>query len=182
MPFSGCFPGRKLWRPTPMINDRVLDNDAVTARETPLVAVDGLVKKFKDFTAVNRISFEVHEGEIFGLLGPNGAGKSTTIKVICTLLKPTEGRVSVAGADVLTDAHTVRSSIGIVFQDTSLDSALTAQENLEFHCMMYHIPREERASRMAHVLELLDLTGFKDKIVKTYSGGMRRRLEIARGL
>src|SRR5687768_77359 len=100
----------------------------------PLVAVDGLVKKFKDFTAVNRISFEVHEGEIFGLLGPNGAGKSTTIKVICTLLKPTEGRVAVAGADVLTDSHTVRSSIGIVFQDTSLDSALTAQENLEFHC------------------------------------------------
>jgi ABC-2 type transport system ATP-binding protein len=141
-----------------------------------------LTKRFKDFTAVNKVSFQVNEGEIFGLLGPNGAGKSTTIKMICTLLKPTEGTITVGGADVIAAPNLVRSSIGIVFQDTSLDSGLTAQENLEFHCMMYHIPRQERASRMSRVLELLDLTEFKDRIVKTYSGGMRRRLEIARGL
>jgi ABC-2 type transport system ATP-binding protein len=149
---------------------------------TAAVRVTNLTKRFKDFTAVNRISFHVNEGEIFGLLGPNGAGKSTTIKVICTLLKPTEGTVTVAGADVTTAPDLVRSNIGIVFQDNSLDSGLTAQENLEFHCIMYHIPRHERAERIARVLDMMDLTEFRNRIVKTYSGGMRRRLEIARGL
>jgi ABC-2 type transport system ATP-binding protein len=148
----------------------------------PLVSVDHLTKKFGDFTAVNDISFRVEEGEIFGLLGPNGAGKSTTIKMICTLLKPTSGTITVAGSNVVAAPDQVRSSIGIVFQDTSLDSGLTAQENLEFHCMMYHIPRGERVERIARVLDMMDLTDFKDRIVKTYSGGMRRRLEIARGL
>ena len=149
---------------------------------TYAIWAEGLVKRFGDFTAVNNISFEVHEGEIFGFLGPNGAGKSTTIKVLSTLIQPTSGKIHVAGRDVTKNADAVRSSIGIVFQDTSLDSTLTGQENLEFHCMMYHIPRNERAERIKGVLALMDLTDFKDRIVKTYSGGMRRRLEIARGL
>jgi ABC-2 type transport system ATP-binding protein len=148
----------------------------------PLVSVRGLTKRFKDFTAVNNISFEVKEGEIFGFLGPNGAGKSTTIKMMCTLMKPTSGQIAVAGYDVITHADEVRFNIGIVFQDNSLDSALTAQENLDFHCMMYHIPHAERAGRISRVLDMMDLVEFKDRIVKTYSGGMRRRLEIARGL
>ncbi len=169
----------------------IADNTASKTTGTPekteqatsaLVSVDHLVKQFGDFTAVNNISFHINEGEIFGLLGPNGAGKSTTIKMICTLQKPTSGTIQVAGTNVVTDPDQVRSSIGIVFQDTSLDSGLTAQENLDFHCMMYHIPRQERAERIARVLKMMDLTDFKDRIVKTYSGGMRRRLEIARGL
>lgn len=157
------------------------DADAV-ASAANVIQVEGLVKRFGSFTAVNNISFSVREGEIFGFLGPNGAGKSTTIKVLCTLLQQTSGQVYVAGQDVSRHADSVRSAIGIVFQDTSLDSGLTGQENLEFHCMMYHIPRSERAERIRNVLELMDLTEFKDRIVKTYSGGMRRRLEIARGL
>lgn len=147
-----------------------------------VIEVEGLVRRFGDFTAVNDISFSAREGEIFGLLGPNGAGKSTTIKVLCTLLEPTAGRVRVAGHDVEKDPDAVRGSLGIVFQDNSLDSTLTGQENLDFHCMMYHIPRGERARRIRDVLALMELTEFKDRIVKTYSGGMRRRLEIARGL
>ena len=159
--------------------------DKSAAHLTPVgdvIQVEGLVKRFGDFTAVNNISFDVHEGEIFGFLGPNGAGKSTTIKVLSTLLQPTSGAIHVAGHDVTKNADAVRSAIGIVFQDTSLDSTLTGQENLEFHCMMYHIPRGERAPRIKGVLALMDLTDFKHRIVKTYSGGMRRRLEIARGL
>lgn len=147
-----------------------------------IIEVNGLVKRFGDFTAVNDIRFSVREGEIFGFLGPNGAGKSTTIKMMCTLMQPTSGQIRVAGHDVMSQSDAVRSSIGIVFQDNSLDSALTALENLQFHCMMYHIPRNERAQRIKDVLTLMDLTDFKDRIVKTYSGGMRRRLEIARGL
>ncbi len=146
------------------------------------IQVEGLVKRFGDFTAVNGISFDVREGEIFGFLGPNGAGKSTTIKMICTLLQPTAGHIHVGGFDVNERPDDVRSSIGIIFQDNSLDSVLTGQENLEFHCMMYHIPRHERAQRIKDVLELMELTEFRNRIVKAYSGGMRRRLEIARGL
>jgi ABC-2 type transport system ATP-binding protein len=147
-----------------------------------IISVEKLTRRFGDFTAVNDVSFEVGEGEIFGFLGPNGAGKSTTIKILCTLLEPTAGQIYVAGYDVRTQPDPVRSSIGIVFQDNSLDSGLTAQENLEFHCMMYRIPRHERAERIAYVLNLMDLTEVKNRIVKTFSGGMRRRLEIARGL
>ncbi len=150
--------------------------------EPPLIDVQGLTRRFGTFTAVDNVSFQVHEGEIFGFLGPNGAGKSTTIKVLCTLLRPTAGKVRVADCDVTSEADAVRSSIGIVFQDTSLDSGLTAQENLDFHCMMYHIPRPERPQRIADVLDLMELTEHRHRIVKTYSGGMRRRLEIARGL
>lgn len=156
--------------------------EAAEAVQNEIIRVDRLVKKFDDFTAVNNISFSVGEGEIFGFLGPNGAGKSTTIKVMCTLIKPTGGRLEVAGHDVVTEPDAVRGNIGIVFQDNSLDSGLTAQENLEFHCMMYHIPREERSQRIEAMLTLMDLIEFRDRIVKTYSGGMRRRLEIARGL
>ncbi len=147
-----------------------------------IVQVEKLTRRFGDFTAVNDISFEVHSHEIFGFLGPNGAGKSTTIKMICTLLAPTAGRILVDGHDVSHDADAVRAAIGIVFQDNTLDSGLTAQENMEFHCIMYHVPRAERARRIRDMLHLMDLTEVKDRIVKTFSGGMRRRLEIARGL
>lgn len=149
---------------------------------TPIVQVDNIRKQFGNFTAVDGISFEVNHREIFGFLGPNGAGKSTTIKMLCTLLTPTAGRIIVDGHDVAHEADAVRSAIGIVFQDNTLDSGLTAQENLEFHCMMYHIPRSERAQRMKDVLNLMELTEVKERLVKTFSGGMRRRLEIARGL
>ncbi len=164
-----------------------LRNNTPVAAETspasvPIIQVDHLTRKFDDFTAVNDISFEVREGEIFGFLGPNGAGKSTTIKVLCTLLQPTSGHIRVGGHDVEKESDTVRSMIGIVFQDNSLDSDLTAQENMEFHCMVYHIPRSERVERIKRLLDLMELTEFKDRRVKTFSGGMRRRLEIARGL
>jgi ABC-2 type transport system ATP-binding protein len=149
---------------------------------TPIIDVQHLTKQFGAFTAVNGISFQVAEGEIFGFLGPNGAGKSTTIKVLCTLLKPTSGQARVAGFDVRTNSDAVRSSLGIVFQDNSLDSGLTAQENLDFHCMVYGVPRSARKQRIEWVLSLLDITEHRDRIVKTFSGGMRRRLEIARGL
>jgi ABC-2 type transport system ATP-binding protein len=160
----------------------VSESTAPAQADPPLIAVEGLVKSFGTFAAVKNISFQVNEGEIFGFLGPNGAGKSTTIKVMCTLLRPTAGKVRIAGYDVVTQSDAVRSTIGIVFQDNSLDSGLTALENLEFHCMMYHIPRSERARRIAGVLDLMDLDEHKNRIVKTFSGGMRRRLEIARGL
>ncbi len=148
----------------------------------PIIAVQQLTKRFGDFCAVNTISFEVGEGEIFGFLGPNGAGKSTTIKMLCTLLKPTSGQAQVAGYDVMAASDAVRSSIGIVFQDNSLDSGLTAQENLDFHCMVYHVPRSQRKERIEWVLSLMGLVEHRNRIVKTFSGGMRRRLEIARGL
>ena len=147
-----------------------------------LVMLENVSRQFGSFKAVDNISLHVEEGEIFGLLGPNGAGKSTTIKMICTLLRPSSGRISVGGADVMKDPARVRHNIGIVFQDTSLDSGLTAQENLEFHCMMYHVPSAVRAERIRAVLEMMDLMDFRDRIVRYYSGGMRRRLEIARGL
>jgi ABC-2 type transport system ATP-binding protein len=155
---------------------------AVKDTNAPLVKVENLVRRFGDFAAVNDISFEVNHKEIFGLLGPNGAGKSTTIKMICTLLTPSAGQITVAGYNTIAKPDEVRSSIGIVFQDNSLDSGLTGQENLEFHCMMYHIPRAQRTDRIKNVLNMMGLTDFKDKLIKTYSGGMRRRLEIARGL
>lgn len=151
-------------------------------RPEPVVEVANLSRRFGDFTAVNNISFDVQQQEIFGFLGPNGAGKSTTIKMICTLLSPTSGHIRVDGHDVTTDSNAVRSAIGIVFQDNTLDSGLTAQENLDFHCMMYHIPHAERRQRITDMLHLMDLTSVKDRLVKTFSGGMRRRLEIARGL
>ncbi len=146
------------------------------------IQVDKLIKDFDDFRAVNEISFEVHESEIFGFLGPNGAGKTTTINILCTLLRPTGGSAQVNGYDVSSRQSEVRSSIGIIFQDPSLDEELTAYENLRFHAMMYDISREDFKRRSEELMEMVDLTDKLRDQVRTYSGGMKRRLEIARGL
>lgn len=147
-----------------------------------IIETESLSKDFGGLTAVDGVSFEVGSGEIFGFLGPNGAGKTTTINMLCTLLKPTSGTAVVNGFDVLTQKHLVRESIGLVFQDPSLDDRLTARENLEFHSVVYHVPRAEREKRMGEVLDMVSLTDRADDLVETYSGGMKRRLEIARGL
>jgi ABC-2 type transport system ATP-binding protein len=128
------------------------------------------------------VSFTVYPGEVFGFLGPNGAGKTTTISVLCTLLRPTEGAIRVAGYDVARQPDEVRRSIGLIFQDPTLDSQLTAQENLDFHAFAYDVPAEEARGRGRHLLELLELWDRRDDLVRTFSGGMKRRLEIARGL
>ncbi len=146
------------------------------------IQVENLTKKFNGFTAVDGISFAVPEGELFGLLGPNGAGKTTTINMLSTLLRPTSGRARVAGFDLATARDNVRKSIGIVFQEPALDGKLTGRENLEFHAMMYNLDRETRRTRIAEVLELVELTDKAKTLVEKYSGGMKRRLEIARGL
>ncbi len=146
------------------------------------IEVDGLTKRFGEFVAVDRISFKVRKGELFGLLGPNGAGKTTTIGMLTTTLKPTSGRASVGGHDIGTGRREVRESIGIVFQDPSLDDQLTGRENLSLHAMLYKVGREEAREQIAAVLKLVDLEGKADLLVRYYSGGMRRRLEIARGL
>jgi ABC-2 type transport system ATP-binding protein len=147
-----------------------------------LIIVKNLVKKYSDFKALNGLSFEVKENEIFGLLGPNGAGKTTLIHILATLLKPTEGGAVVNGFDVLRNAIKVRQSIGVVFQAPSSDDILTGYENLKVHALLYGIPRKLREKRISEVLQLVGLADRKDDQVKKYSGGMRRRLEIARGL
>lgn len=147
-----------------------------------MIQVKNLVKKFGDNTAVNDISFNVEKGEIFGFLGPNGAGKSTTINILCTILKPTKGGATLNGHNVVAEQDAVRRSIGIVFQDPSLDDRLTARENLMFHAMIYGVPRSERNGRIMRVLNMVDLQKRRNEVVKTFSGGMKRRLEIARGL
>jgi len=146
------------------------------------IEVENLTRTFGDFTAVNGITFRVAHGEVFGFLGPNGAGKSTTIKMLCTLLKPTAGAARVNGYDVATEPGRVRESIGIIFQDYSLDDRITAMENLRFHCMIYHVPRSEREGRIRQMLEMVNLTDRANDRVRQFSGGMKRRLEIARGL
>lgn len=147
-----------------------------------MIIVKNLVKKYSDFKALNGLSFEVKENEIFGLLGPNGAGKTTLIHILATLLKPTEGGAVVNGFDVLRNAIKVRQSIGVVFQAPSSDDILTGYENLKVHALLYGIPRKIREKRISEVLQLVGLADRKDDQVKKYSGGMRRRLEIARGL
>jgi ABC-2 type transport system ATP-binding protein len=147
-----------------------------------LIIVKNLVKKYGDFYALNGLSFEVNENEIFGLLGPNGAGKTTLIHILATLLKPTTGGAVVNGYDVLHNATKVRESIGVVFQAPSSDDILTGYENLKIHALLYGIPRATREKRISDVLKLVGLEGRKNDQVKKYSGGMRRRLEIARGL
>ena len=132
--------------------------------------------------AVDWISFNVEKGEVFGLLGPNGAGKTTTLSILATLLKPTSGTAIVNGFDVLRNSHEVRKSIGIVFQDPSSDDILTGRENLYLHALMYGVPRNEIAKRIDEALEVVDLKKRQNDIVKKYSGGMRRRLELATGL
>lgn len=146
------------------------------------IRVEGLVKTFNGTTAVNGISFTVQSGELFGLLGPNGAGKTTTINILATLLKPTDGSAEVAGFNVSENRDRVRRNIGVVFQEPALDSQLTGRENLEFHAMMYGLPRDERRERIDEVLGLVELKEKSGVQVMNYSGGMKRRLEIARGL
>jgi ABC-2 type transport system ATP-binding protein len=146
------------------------------------IHVENLTKQFNGFTAVKELNFAVPAGELFGLLGPNGAGKTTTINMLSTLLQPTSGRAQVAGFELAKDRDNVRKNIGIVFQDPALDNKLTGRENLEFHAMMYNLDRETRRQRIAEVLELVELTDKAKILVEKYSGGMKRRLEIARGL
>jgi ABC-2 type transport system ATP-binding protein len=150
--------------------------------DNQIINVKNLTKKFGNFTAVNDISFSVKEGERFAFLGPNGAGKSTTIKMLTTLLHSTSGDISVAGHNPASEASTVRQSFGIVFQDPSLDDELTARENMEFHGVLYNVPAKLRRERTAELLKFVDLYDRRDSLVKEFSGGMKRRLEIARGL
>jgi ABC-2 type transport system ATP-binding protein len=147
-----------------------------------LVEVENLTRKFGQLTAVDGVSFQVDQGEIFGFLGPNGAGKTTTINILCTLLLPTSGRASVCGHDVVKQRNQVRHCIGLVFQDPTLDEYLTAEQNLLFHAYAYNISREVRDKRLKELLTLVDLWDRRKSKVQTYSGGMKRRLEIARGL
>ncbi len=147
-----------------------------------MIEVKNLVKKFNDFTAVDNISFKVKPGERFALLGPNGAGKSTTIKMLTTLLKPTSGELILNGHNVLKEQDKVRKSFGIVFQDPTVDNDMTAYENMELHAVLYHVPKRELKNRIKQLLDLVELWEKKDILVRNFSGGMRRRLEIARGL
>ena len=157
--------------------------DSGNGREARLaIKVSGLTKSYGEIEAVRGIDFEVPAGETFGFLGPNGAGKSTTIKILCTLAKPTSGDAWVAGRNVRTERDAVRRNIGLVFQDTTLDNYLTGAQNLRFHAELYGVPAAAVAPRMRQVLEMVDLWDRRDSLVMTYSGGMQRRLEIARGL
>jgi len=147
-----------------------------------IIEVEHLTKEFDGLTAVNDLNLEIADGEFFGLLGPNGAGKTTTLLMLTTLLRPTRGTARVNGFDLVRQPRQVRNAIGIVFQDPSSDDTLTGYENLKLHGMLYHMPAALREQRIREVLALVDLTDRKDQIVKHYSGGMRRRLELARGL
>jgi ABC-2 type transport system ATP-binding protein len=149
---------------------------------TVALQIQNLSRHFNDLVAVDNISFEIRQGEIFGLLGPNGAGKTTTLSMLATMLEPTSGSATVNGIDIRKDPDGVRKSIGIVFQDQSLDEELTAWENMDFHGRLYRIPKATRNRRITELLTLVELNDRRDDIVKTFSGGMRRRLEIARGL
>ena len=146
------------------------------------VAVAGLAKRYGEVQAVRGIAFEVRAGETFGFLGPNGAGKSTTINMLCTLARPTSGSARVAGHDVVRERDQVRRNIGLVFQDTTLDGYLTAEQNLRLHGELYGVAREPLESRMRAVMEMVGLWERRGSLVNTFSGGMKRRLEIARGL
>jgi ABC-2 type transport system ATP-binding protein len=148
----------------------------------PAITVSGLTKTYGEIEAVRGIDFEVARGETFGFLGPNGAGKSTTISMLCTLASPTGGSARVAGLDVVHERDRVRRNIGLVFQDTTLDNYLSAEQNLRLHAELYGMPRETIAPRMQTVLEMLQLWERRESLVGTFSGGMKRRLEIARGL
>ena len=148
----------------------------------PAIRVENLVKRYEKMVAVDGISFAIPEGELFGLLGPNGAGKTTIINILATLLRSTSGHAEVAGISVDGDRDALRRQIGVVFQEPALDVKLTGRENLQFHAMMYGLAKQERKDRIAQVLGLVDLQDRADLLVEKYSGGMKRRLEIARGL
>jgi ABC-2 type transport system ATP-binding protein len=146
-----------------------------------MIAVRNLVKSFGAFTAVDDVSFDVGEGEIFAFLGPNGAGKTTTIKILTTMLKPTSGTIELDGLDPQTKQNEARKRFGIVFQDPSLDGDMTAWENMEIHGVLYHVPRKLRRHRIEELMKLFELWERRGEQVKKFSGGMKRRLEIARG-
>jgi ABC-2 type transport system ATP-binding protein len=151
-------------------------------REMSAVVVRGLRKQYGELEAIKGIDLDVQAGEVFGFLGPNGAGKSTTIKILCTLARPTSGHATVAGFDVVSARDEVRRHIGLVFQDTTLDDYLTAEMNLRFHAELYGIPRAQVAPRLEQVMNMVGLWDRRGSLVQTFSGGMKRRLEIARGL
>jgi len=172
-----------------LVRETVRDDSAFLASSSEALSdggtaieVAGLTRRFGDLEAVRDVSFEVAAGETFGFLGPNGAGKSTMISMLCTLLRPTSGTARVAGFDISTEQAEVRKRIGLVFQDTTLDDYLTAKENLSFHAELYGVPRGQAAHRLRDVLEMVGLWERRDSLVRTFSGGMKRRLEIARGL
>jgi ABC-2 type transport system ATP-binding protein len=148
----------------------------------PVIFVDRIKKSFGNVRAVDGVSFSVRKREIFGFLGPNGAGKSTTIKMLTTLLRPDSGEISMDGLNPVKEPDKVRKTFGIVFQDPSLDDELTAWENMEFHGVLYSIPKAQRRKRMEELLKMMELWDRKNDLVKHFSGGMKRRLEIARGL
>lgn len=147
-----------------------------------IIKVENLVKKFGELVAVADISFSVIRGEIFGFLGPNGAGKTTTINILCTLSKPTSGQATIAGFDVVRQQNQVRQSIGLVFQDPSLDERLSGLQNMRFHALVYNVPASVREQRIEQMLRMMELWDKRHSRVITYSGGMKRRLELARGL
>ncbi len=153
-----------------------------STRGAVTIDVAGLAKRFGDTRAVDGVTFEVRPGEVFAFLGPNGAGKSTTINMLCTLTRPTGGFARIDGYDVLTQPDEVRARIGLVFQEQTLDDQLTAEENLRFHAVLYGVARAERRARIERVLELVKLSARAKDLVSTFSGGMARRLEIARGM
>ena len=163
---------------------RSLEDGAVPGgdRPGPAIEVRDLARRFGEIDAVRGVTFDVARGQTFGFLGPNGAGKSTTISMLCTLLRPTSGRARVAGYDVVAERAEVRKRIGLVFQDTTLDDYLTAEENLRFHAELYGVPRQQIGTRIDDVLHMVGLFERRAGLVRTYSGGMKRRLEIARGL
>lgn len=147
-----------------------------------IIQASNLTKKFNHFTAVDKINFSIKKGEIFAFLGPNGAGKTTTIKMLTTVLRLTKGKIKINGFNSKTDQNKIRQSFGIVFQDSSLDDELTALENMEFHAILYRLPKKIRKERIKKLLKIINLWDERKHFVKTFSGGMRRRLEIARGL
>jgi ABC-2 type transport system ATP-binding protein len=167
------------------VSDHAEDGGGValaTPAATASISVRGLTKRYGDVEAVRGIDFDVASGEIFGFLGPNGAGKSTTISMLCTLVRPTSGSATVAGFDVNRERDSVRRNIGLVFQDTTLDTYLSAEQNMRLHAELYGVPRELVEPRMRQVLEMVGLWERRRSAVSTFSGGMKRRLEIARGL
>ncbi|HEY6527032.1 MAG TPA: ATP-binding cassette domain-containing protein [Solirubrobacteraceae bacterium] len=159
-----------------------MTSSANNGASTPAISVRDLVKTYDEVRAVRGVNFEVAMGEVFGFLGPNGAGKTTTINMLCTLAKPTSGNARVAGHDVVTERDNVRRNIGLVFQDPTLDGYLTAAQNLRLHAELYGVQSDLVVPRMRQVMEMVGLWDRKDSVVGTFSGGMRRRLEIARGL
>jgi ABC-2 type transport system ATP-binding protein len=162
--------------------ERMDESQRVLIKDSAAISIQGLTKNFGDLTAVSQVDLNIGKGELFGLLGPNGAGKSTIIKMLTTMLKPTAGEAYVWGHDVARERNSVRSSIGVVFQDPAVDSMLTGRENLDFHGRMYGLGGAERKKRIKEVLDLVDLADKADVKMEDYSGGMQRRLEIARGL